>query len=414
MQQNKILYSNFSHRPRVLIVHVPTLATSVLSLWFQAGSRYSPPGKEGLPHLFEHLFLTRNSIATEKKNYLMYLEQHGVLYNAYTNKDLVNYRMVCLPDHEADMLDKLLHSYETAVLSEEHLTHEQNVVINEEIRNHSSISNYIWRLADKGVWPGHELAHDVYGSPASLRLITLADIDSFRKDFYGTDNLSIVVLTPNTSIARITARLETLKKNSNKTFSPVNCQSVISTLYEERDSKDVHTCVSYRLESLDFKDRILSHFISQYLGGVWSSKLVQKLRLDKGLTYWVNTDVYHSFDTGYLRFYFTTQGKHYSIAINYVDEEIEKLRQNEITLDELELHKRLFVTKSYLKLNNWLDMLNFYGRAAFSDETQAHIYNNVIDIVREIQPSDLTAFVQKNLLETEKSITTIGKSQSMV
>lgn len=407
---HQIIYQNYSRSPRTIIVKVPNLSTSIVSLWFQAGSRYSSKDKDGLSHLFEHLFLVHNSNYVTKSNFLEDMENNGYIYNAYTAKDLVNYHFICAIGNEIAALKELLHAYKTIDISEKQLQYEKKIIKNEEERNRMSPAKYIWRLADQELWKNTNLSSDTFGTTRTQNNITLTDINNFRKLLYRQNNMTIIILTPLDISCE--SFLNIIEFNDEK---KVQFESIMfSTLHKEiqnyNSSENYNVIVSYRSKELSFEKRVLMDFVAHYLAGGWSSRLIQQLRLEKNITYWVNSKVYNSYDASSLQFYYTVRGKSFNQSIEIITQEMEKLRTIPMGQETLENMKRSFMIKQLIKMNNPYEALGYYGRFALTSEKKVRIFDEYIHILDQINSISIRDFFATYAKETERTITSINSN----
>lgn len=441
---NKIIYQNLSAYPRVICIQVPNLTVSMVSLWFQAGSRYSPPRREGLAHLFEHLFISRTRQYPKKQDFLAETERQGLVYGAFTGKELVSYRLICAPGGEQLALSHLIKAYETATFSQTALKQEKLVVQNEEERNRANPSFYIGRLADRNLWPKSELSKDVFGSDKSLERITLKDLKSFRRRFYQPNNMTVVVITPRwlkpkiirdemdhyvSQEGRVFPRMKPLRPwkggvslGGSASFLPhsspqsgevlrreIKFSPVKKQFLEHREIEDTIVNVSYRLKALSFKKRVIMDFIAYYLASGWVSVLVQELRLKLGLTYWVEAERLSLADAGFLRFKFTTKPDQVKRTIKVIRTEAGKLRLKKLSAKTLTLHKKAILARILLGISNPYRMLNYYGQFARKTEEKVYLFNKVVKIIRGLTGEEILKVANEHLDNEQISVAMIGK-----
>ena len=409
--RHKIIYQDLSAYPRVICIQVPNLTVSVASLWFQAGSRYSPPEKEGLAHLFEHLFILRTKQYPRKQDWLVETEQKGLVYNAFTGRELVNYRLTSVPGNEQHTLNHLIKTYESAIITAMALKQEKSVVRNEEKRSRANPSIYIWRLADQGLWPNSELSKDVFGSEKSIQRITLEDIKNFRKEFYQPNNMTVVVITPRVLNAKIIRReVDHYTPQEERVFPRIRFLPVKKRVFEHRKIEDTIISVSYRLMSLSFKERVIMNFIANYLASSWVSVLIQRLRLERGLTYWVRSERCNLHDTGYLRFNYTAKRNQVDKTIEVVKKEMTKLRSQKLSKTALAIHKKAILTRILLGINNPYRILNYYAQFVQQAEKKIHLFNEKIQIIKQLTEKEILKIADEHLDDEQISVAMVGRN----
>ena len=164
-----------------------------LNILFNAGSKFDPPSKTGLAHLFEHLMF---SGTTSVPNFDEPMQMAGGENNAFTNSDYTSYYCYGPASNletfiwlEADRIENLR-------LREQEFKVQQKVVIEE-------LHESCWSVPYGDVW--HHILPMVYGqfpyawptigrSENELEMITLDDAKAFYEKHYRVSNaiLSIV------------------------------------------------------------------------------------------------------------------------------------------------------------------------------------------------------------------------------
>lgn len=411
IDHHEAMCTNLSSSPRIICIRTPNLYNSIVSLWFQAGSRYVPKGKDGLAHLFEHLFISSNKKYPEKKIFLLEMEKAGLLYNAYTFKDLVTYYFVCSKGSEMLALEQLIEAYQTTIITQKALNHEKKVVENEERRNRASPSSYIWRLVYHSVWQKTKLASDTLGLPQAINSITLKDLENFRKRFYQPNNISVVIVTPqNLKPEKIQQILNPLGKYKSLQFSNTKFLPVKTSIHESRSiENNIHVAIAYRYNSLSFKERVIMQFIDHYLAGGSSAMFIQKLRYELGLTYWVNSRIFNTYDSGFIGFYYTVKKEEFEYSVNMIKKEIRELISKKMGTETLRNHKKPFFVKIGNILSNLHNLFYYYGRFVLSSRNHINLYKEVVDIIDELSPEDIQNVAAKHLNHENFTIATIGK-----
>lgn len=408
--QHKIIHTRLSAYPKIICLNVPNLTVSIVVLWFQAGSRYSPPKKEGLAHLFEHLFICRTRRYPKKQDFLVEMEQKGLVYSAYTGKELVGFNLLSAPGNEQQAIRYLIEAYKTAIITEKDLRQEKLVVRNEEKRNKVNPSLYILRLADQGIWPNLDLSRDIFGSEKSIHNITLEDIKDYRKKLYQPNNMTVIILTPRgLEIERIKHEVGHFSPQEGRAFPKTRFWEVKKQIFEQREIEDTIISFSYRLNGLPYKERVMMGFVAEYLTGGWASVLIQKLRFQLGLTYWVQSEQYSTDDAGYLRFKYTINPEKLEKTIKIIKKEVNKLRSKKITKTVLAIHKKAILTKTLVGINNPYKLLTYYGQFAKQTERKIYLFNEAIQIIQELTGEDILRLANKHFDDKQISVATIGR-----
>ncbi|MFL6585327.1 MAG: M16 family metallopeptidase [Luteimonas sp.] len=167
----------------------PTVGVSVV---YHVGMRLEPENRTGFAHLFEHLMFQGTPVAP-KGTFDRVIQGGGGRLNGSTRPDYTNYIETAPVSALAPILWLEADRMKTLDFSAENLKNQQDVV-KEEIRVNVQNQPYglffvfdINRLAFSK-WAN---AHDGYGSFKDLEGATLADVESFHRDYYGPNNAVI-------------------------------------------------------------------------------------------------------------------------------------------------------------------------------------------------------------------------------
>ena len=184
-----------------VILHVDRKLPIVhINEWFHVGSKNEKTGRTGFAHLFEHMMFQGSKNAPE--DYFIYVEKAGANLgeggvNGTTSQDRTNY-FVTVPSGnlenmlwlESDRLATLLDA-----TTQEKLDNQRNVVKNERRQSLENTPYGRWYpLMFEAIYPkGHPYSWPVIGSQEDLTAATLDDVKEFFRQYYSTNNLSMVI-----------------------------------------------------------------------------------------------------------------------------------------------------------------------------------------------------------------------------
>ena len=90
-QQSQLVSRVLANGLEVIVLEDRSIPLVSLELAVKNGSYTEPPELNGLSHLYEHMFFKANKAVLERAAYLETLDQLGVLSNASTREEIVNY-----------------------------------------------------------------------------------------------------------------------------------------------------------------------------------------------------------------------------------------------------------------------------------------------------------------------------------
>ena len=172
-----------------------TTPTVSVNVWYKVGSKNEKTGRTGFAHLFEHLMFQGSEHHDDE--YFGPLEKLGATINGSTNTDRTNY-FEALPSNglelalymEADRMGFLL-----PALTQVKLDNQRDVVKNERRQRVDNVpyGQAQERLLEALYPPGHPYHHSVIGSMADLSAASLADVSAFFRTYYSPSNASLAI-----------------------------------------------------------------------------------------------------------------------------------------------------------------------------------------------------------------------------
>jgi len=394
---------------------IPNYPISVVSAWFKAGSKFDPPKKEGLAHFFEHLLMTKTKKYTNRQARLKALESKGIFFNAFTTKELSYYYQVQLSDQIYTSLDLLIDGLENSQITGKDIEREKTIILNEESQNYSSPEDYIWRLNDQGLWSNSSLGKDLFGNKKTITSIGLNDVIDFKNKYYTASNLVFLVIS--------SEPINLIKEHINKKYKPV-INKTDSSIFDEnflgkikkivvdhRDLENTVMSINYRTTSADnFREIVALEFIKSFMANTWISRLVDTLRVQKNITYWVNGNSAYFSDRGRLGFQLSIEPKMIHKTIPIILKEIEQLKNKKISQEDLIIHKTSHKSNLIMNFTDPYEIMWWYGHiAALTDDILS--IDKYIEILDSLSADDIRNVANKFLVKKNLSISFIGPTK---
>lgn len=178
-----------------------------VTVWYHVGSKDEGPGKTGFAHLFEHLMFQGTKHYND--DFFRPLEEAGATQmNGTTGYDATNY-FQNLPTPgldlglwmESDRMGYLLDAIDQGKLDEQ-----RGVVKNEKRQRESVPYGRVWDLMAERTYPkGHPYSWTPIGSEKDLDAASLADVKHWFETYYGAANAVLVItgdVNTNTALAK--------------------------------------------------------------------------------------------------------------------------------------------------------------------------------------------------------------------
>jgi zinc protease len=181
---------------KVIIAPDRTVPGVVINLLYHVGSRDEQPGRTGFAHLFEHLmFMGARYVPYPQFDTLM--EAGGGVNNASTDYDITDYYSV----GPSNLLETFLWMESDRLLTlgqemtQEKLETQRKVVLNERRQSYENVPyGKVEDALPPALFPkGHPYSWPVIGSAADLRAATLQDVKDFFATWYVPSNATLVI-----------------------------------------------------------------------------------------------------------------------------------------------------------------------------------------------------------------------------
>ena len=188
-------YHTLDNGLRVVLSPDDTAPTVTVAVYYNIGFRIEPRDRTGFAHLFEHMMF-QGSENLGKMEFVRLVQNNGGVLNGSTRFDFTNYFEI-LPAHkletalwaEADRMRGL-------DITQENLTNQQDVVINEVKVNvlNQPYGGFPWLDMPQYANENWYNAHNFYGDLEDLEAANLDDVQDFFDTYYSPNNAAVVLV----------------------------------------------------------------------------------------------------------------------------------------------------------------------------------------------------------------------------
>ncbi len=164
-----------------------------LHVWFRVGSVYEKYDEKGMAHFLEHMLFN----GSEKYPYGeidRVVESLGGNINAGTSKDFTFYYVEIAYPYWKQALDVLYQLTLKALLKEDLLEKEKDIVVEELRRSKDNPTTVLWETFEKTAYKVSPYRFPVIGFEETIRKFTAEAVRSFYRSFYQPRNMAIVVV----------------------------------------------------------------------------------------------------------------------------------------------------------------------------------------------------------------------------
>lgn len=299
-----------------------------------AGSRDEDHDRHGLAHFVEHTIFKGTS-RRRSWHISNRMESIGGELNAYTSKEETMVYTNAPSGYAERAIELLADIISDSKFPEREIEREREVVI-EEINSYlDSPAESVYDEFEERIFAGSALAHNILGTPDSVRHLTGKDCRAFLDRFYTPKNMVVYAADPGDPehIAKLLERhfgSLNFPEGDTRRSTPPPCEGFNETI--NREGHQAHTIIGFRLFGRSDIRRYPLFLLNNYLGGpCMNSRLNQELREKRGLVYTVDSTVALLSDAGILQVYCGSDPEAVQKCVRIVRREIEKLASSTLS-----------------------------------------------------------------------------------
>lgn len=394
----------------VVMETMPYLKSASFGVWVKVGSANEDESNNGIAHMIEHMMFkgtktrTARQIADE-------MARIGGNLNAFTSKECTSYYATALSEHLPMAIRIIGDMLNNSLIDEKALKKEKSVILEEIDMYEDSPEDLGHDMLQQKIWRGHPLGYIISGKKTVVRKVSRNQILEFMDTFYTGENI-IISIAGNFDQQEILSLVE-------EEFGKIRPKGIKDYIYpgkpdyhkvvckRHKDIEQLHINIAFNCISYISEERFAFSVINSILGGSGNSRLFQKVREEAGLTYSIYSYGSSYRDTGLLHIYAAMNPGQKDTVINMIYDEIENLKKNGITSDELTMTKEQIKTELILGSEGAKNMMNANGKSMLNMGRLVSL-NELIDRIDRVSIDDVTDFANKYLDISNSSMSLVG------
>jgi zinc protease len=391
----------------------------------RGGSREEPAAKVGLVQIYGEVWRTGGTKSKTGDQLDDYLEAHAAKVETTGGLDSTTVTWDCLKDNFDDVFKVFVEVLREPEFREDKLPLGKNQVNTSIARRNDQPFQIAFREAAKLVY-GADSPYARVPEYATVAAITRDDLVSWHQQYVHPNNILLGVVGDFDSKAMEAKLREAFDSWPKGPAAPKNQASFSGPkpgIYFV--SKDDVTASTVQMVDLgttrDNPDYYAIEVFNQFFGGSFSSRLFSNIRSKKGLAYAVGGGVGTEYDhPGVLRLFLGTQSGTTAAAIDAFNEELDALKTNPATPEELTKAKEAILNSFVFRFDSKEKVLRermayeFYGYPAdFLERYRAGIGKVSIEDVsrvagKYIHKDKLAILVVGKAADFDKPLSTFG------
>jgi len=325
---------------RIAMEKIPYVQSVAVGIWAKAGSVDETDDILGISHYIEHM-LFKGTERRSAKQIAEDIDRIGGQINAFTSKESTCYYVKSLSSNLEQAADVLLDMFLNSTFDETEMEKEKRVVYEEINMVEDSPEDDIHDQLYEVLFKGAPLSTPILGTKKTIKGFTRDKIREYIQNEYTRDNI-VVAVAGNFDEEEVCSLFEGKLKALNAEKSPKNAEIPVYAPHFKVKTKDIeqtHICLGTKGLRMDDEQFYTMSLLNNIMGGSMSSRLFQNIREEKGMAYSVYSYASSYTKDGYFGIYAGVSHDMTEKAIGAIVEELELLRKNGVTAEELSTAK---------------------------------------------------------------------------
>ena len=327
---------------RVITEAMPSVRSVALGLWVRTGSRDETPAQAGVSHFLEHLLFkgTERHSAIEISELL---DGMGAAANAATSKESTHLHARLLDEHTDEAFELLAEMLLGPSLPAEEVDSEREVVLEELAMYDDEPQERVHDVLAEAIHGDHPLGRRVLGEAEVIRSIPVSEVASYHRARYTAPNIVVAAAghLEHDRIVDLAARhlRPPRGKASGVSGNGTRTDTGPRFAFHAKETEQYHICFGGPGISRGDERRFALNVLDALFGGSTSSRLFREVREKRGLAYAVGSYAEQHIDRGTVAMYVGTREENVQEACEIIGRELERLRDDGVTAEELERAK---------------------------------------------------------------------------
>jgi predicted Zn-dependent peptidase len=351
---------------RILTVSLPYVQSVSLGFFLGVGSRYEPEEISGASHFIEHMLFKGTSRWPTARDIAEAIEGKGGVFNASTGLETSLFWAKVAATHLPAALDVLSDMLLQANFDPVEMEKERAVITEEISYIFDSPDSMAQILVNRMQWPDHPLGRDVAGTPKTVAKMQREALLAFMADHYRPDATILGLagqVSHSDAVALADKYLGEWQPAAGVPWEPAPPERDGPNVHVEvKDTEQAHVAFSFAGPSRQDRDRHAVRLLNVILGEGMRSRLFQEIRERLGLAYTVDSYAATLQDTGTVSIYAGVAAHRAEETIQAILKQLDQLRQESVTEDELFRTKEFTRGRLSLSLEDSFTLAAWYTR----------------------------------------------------
>lgn len=380
---------------KILLIRNNESASTTFLVLVKAGTDLEKKEENGIFHFIEHLYFKGTKKYPNPKVLLEAIDEIGGSYNAFTSHQYTGYYIKVLPEYSFKALDILSDILINPLFPEEEIEKERKVIYEEINLYQDTPSSFVLDLGFSLSFGDQPAGWPILGTKKTVKNIKREQIIKKVQETYSTKNTLIVIsgkiLQQNKLLNLI---YEKFKNYNSKTPKEKFYFKPQPNVYKEKiyhkEVEQAHVFLGFPLPGkFELKDKIYDiHLLSLILGEKSSSRLWLKIREELGAAYYLRSHFIDYINRSLFYIHAGLNLENLELILSKIVEEINKLKKESFSKNELETSKAVFKSSLFLDLDDSLTTAFFYARQ-YLLENKLESPKEIENKIKQRKPEDI-------------------------
>ena len=389
---------------------IPYLKSISLGVWVKAGSIMETKENSGVSHFIEHMLFKGTTNRTSKE-LAREIDNLGGVINAFTSKECTCFYVKLLDEHINIGIDVLSDMILNSRFDELDIKKEKSVILEELKMYEDSPDDLVYDLLLENIYKDHSLGMNILGDRQSLKNLKRESILDYYNEYYVPNN-SIISICGNFKFEEIVKQIE----EKFKTWQPKSVDTTTTKpnfnpciVKKNKEIEQVNLAINLdAIPMTNNREVYALSVVNNVFGGSISSRLFQKIREEKGLAYSIYSSQTLYEDCGELGIFASTSTENIQEVYKYILEEIELIRNEYISPQEIHESKEQLKGSYMLDLESTSSRMmsngkNLLMRNKVDDE------QDIIDYINAVEYDDVVKIIKKVFNTENMGVCIVGK-----
>jgi predicted Zn-dependent peptidase len=397
---------------RIVTEHMDSVRSVALGFWIGTGSVGESTEEAGLSHLVEHM-LFRGTARYGSLEIDQLFDGMGAELNAGTGKETTSVYTRVIDTHLPEAFDVMADMIWRPRFAGEDLDNERQIVLEEIAMYEDDPQDKVFDVLGEAVFGEHPLGRPIIGRTEVVGGVSPDALSAFHAARYVPGNVVIAAAgnIDHDALVEMVSRAEAERAGATAPGTPgPPAPMAPRTLFIAKPTEQVHVTLGAPGIARDDNRRFALRVLDNVFGGTSSSRLFQEVRESRGLAYAVYSFQSLYAATGQVGLYLGTRPDNVREAVEVVATELDRLRAEPATADELLRSKENVKGRMVLALESTAARMNRLGSSVLAGMPLLTV-DEVVERIDSVSLADLEQLAVELYAPDRLSVAGIGPDE---